>query len=213
MRKRIYFLIIILTGVNLIFISSAFAQNEFADRSIHYFNKTEVSVGFGLGSFKTNVVNGYQQKVKNDQIPVSIQTINGFIFSGRAGLGLGVGVEFWQDGLFFPVFGHLYYDLKPSDNTFFGSVSIGSAIGDRYATSYYDAGKGGFMICLGIGYKMKLLKRLQFQYELYYKYQAVQSTYSIITRDTVPTPHNNYSTIDYKVPYNFLGVRIGILFH
>jgi len=66
------------------------------------------------------------------------------------------------------------------------------------------------MLQIGIGYKMKVTKRLRFYYEVFYKYQALESSYNrwVTTDSTVYS-----STIDYKVPLNFLGFRIGISFY
>jgi len=179
-------------------------------RTFNYFNRTEAGVSFGVGSFKTDVLNGVQYTNKNNEIIVAFQTINGIAYHGRIGLGIGVGVETWRDGLFFPIFGQLYYDLKPRDKTFYGQVSLGSGIGTRYSTSFVQEGTGGLMFQLGIGYKMKVFKRLRFYYEVFYKYQSVNSAYEdkISTSDTTIIRN-----IDYKVPLNFLGFKIGISFY
>jgi hypothetical protein len=160
--------------------------------------------------FKTDMCNGFQRTVKNDQIVISPQTINGVIISGRGGLGLGLGAEFWQKGMFYPVFAHLWYDFMPSDNTLFACINLGQAFGKRDSTYYYASGKGGLLFSIGFGYKMKIGKRFQFEYEIFYRYQAIQSTYRnyYVAKDS--TEH--FTTIDYKVPYNFAGFRIGVLF-
>jgi len=186
------------------------AQEDMKERTFGYFNKTEASVGFGVGKFKTDQVDGILKRVKNDEIPISFNTINGITYKGRVGLGIGIGVEKWQHGLFFPVFGQLYYDIKPSDNTFFGSLSLGSSIGKRDSTSFFHQGDGGFMLQIGIGYKMKVFKRLRFYYEVFYKYQAIHSSYTIWTTTDTTTFSSH---VDYKVPLSFLGFRIGISFY
>ena len=185
------------------------AQNHDDNTGFQYFNKTEAGIGLGFGSFSTDNIRGYEKKVKNDQKDFSAETINGVIISGRAGLGVGLGVEFWDNGLFYPVFAHLFYDLKKSDNTPFAYINLGEALGTRYSTYYYERGRGGFLFTVGAGYKMKVAKRIQFEYELFYQYQAVQSNYKTYY-DTVPT---HFTTTDYKVPYNFAGFKIGVLFH
>ena len=187
------------------------AQEEKKERTFGYFNRTEAGVGFGIGKFKTDKSDWIQKRVKNDEIIISFNTINGITYKGRVGLGIGIGVEKWQHGLFFPLFGQLYYDVKPKGNTFFGSLSLGSAIGKRDSTSFFHQGDGGFMIQIGIGYKMKVFKRLRFYYEVFYKYQAIHSSYTITTTtDSIPLIS---SPIDYKVPLHFLGFRIGISFY
>ena len=188
----------------------AISQDSNARTSLEFFNKTEIGTAIGLGYFKGDIDSGYaQRKLRNDQLIFPIQTINGFIISGRVGIGLGVGVEIWKEGLFFPVFGHLYYDFKPADNTFFGSLNLGTAIGTRNETSYYASGKGGLLFSLGLGYKMQVFKRLQFIYEIYYRYQAIESYYTVYY-DSART--KSY-TVDDKFPYNFAGFKIGIFFH
>jgi hypothetical protein len=190
--------------VNLV---SAQDHNDYA--GFQYFNKTEAGIGLGFGSFSTDNIRGYEKKVKNDQKSFSGETINGVIISGRAGLGVGLGVEFWDNGLFYPVFAHFFYDLKKADNTPFAYINLGEAFGTRYSTYYYERGKSGFLFTVGAGYKMKVAKSVQFEYELFYQYQAVQSNYKTYY-DTVPT---HFTTTDYKVPYNFAGFKIGVLFH
>jgi hypothetical protein len=182
-------------------------HNDYA--GFQYFNKTEAGIGLGFGSFSTDNIRGYEKKVKNDQKSFSGETINGVIISGRAGLGVGLGVEFWDNGLFYPVFAHFFYDLKKADNTPFAYINLGEAFGTRYSTYYYERGKGGFLFTVGAGYKMKVAKSVQFEYELFYQYQAVSSNYKTYY-DTVPT---HFTTTDYKVPYNFAGFKIGVLFH
>ena len=186
------------------------AQEDTKERTFGYFNKTEAGVGFGVGKFKTDIFDGILKRVKNDEIIISFNTINGITYNGRVGLGIGIGVEKWQHGLFFPVFGQLYYDVKPKDNTFFGSLSLGSSIGKRDSTTFFHQGDGGLMFQLGIGYKMNVFKRLRFYYEVFYKYQAIHSSYTIwTTTDSIPFT----SQVDYKVPLHFLGFRIGISFY
>jgi hypothetical protein len=200
---RILF-VLVLSGLgNLVL-----AQDPDAKPAFQYFNKTEAGIGIGVGSFSADNIRGYVKKVKNDQIVISVQTINGIIISGRAGLGVGLGAEFWQKGMFYPVFAHLYYDLNPSDNTPFAYVNLGEAFGKRDSTYYYTSGKGGFLFSIGAGYKMKVGKRFQFEYEIFYRYQAIQSSYRTYY-DTIPT---HFTTTEYKVPYHFAGFKIGVLF-
>ncbi len=201
---------LLLLALFVVAFSPLAAQESNARMTLEYFNKTEIGAAFGIGSFKGDIDSGYaQRKMRNDQLIFPIQTINGFIVSGRVGIGLGLGVEIWKEGLFFPIFGHLYYDFKPSENTFFGSLNLGTAIGTRYETSYYPSGKGGLLFSLGVGYKMKVVKRLQFEYELYYRYQAILSHYTIY----YDSARKKFSTVDEKFPYNFIGFKIGIFFH
>ncbi|MBN1199143.1 MAG: hypothetical protein JXA23_07310 [Bacteroidales bacterium] len=179
-------------------------------RTFNYFNRTEAGISFGVGNFKADVLNGVQKSLKNNEMPISIQTINGIAYHGRIGLGLGIGVEYWKDGLFFPLFAHLHYDLRPKDKTFYGQLSLGSGIGTRYSTTFFQEGTGGLMVQVGVGYKMKVFKRLRFYYEVFYKYQGISSAYEdkIVTSDTTIVRN-----VDYKVPLNFLGFKIGISFY
>jgi len=205
MRTKFLLITLFFTGVNFVF-----AQNPDEQPAFRYFNKTEAGVGIGFGSFKTDIdTNYHQKKIRNDQIIIAVQTINGICISGRAGLGIGIGAEFWQKGMFYPVFAHLYYDFKKEENTPFAYMNLGKAFGTRYNTYYYDSGKGGLLFGIGAGYKMKVSKRLQFEYALFYRYQAIFSSYQTeyLSKGKVLT-----STTDYKVPYNFAGFRIAVIF-
>lgn len=202
MNTKPFFLFIFL--ISGLFI---FGQDNQQDKSLRYYNKTEAGFAFGIGSFNTDIYEGVQEKIRNDEMVISLQTINGLVYQGRVGLGVGIGVEKWQHALLFPVFGQVYYDFRPRENTLFAAGSLGSSFGTRDSTNFYHQGKGGFMFHLGFGYKMKVFKRLQFQYELFYKYQAILSSYTNHYTDST------YREIDYKVPLHFLGFRIGISFH
>jgi hypothetical protein len=170
--------------------------------SVKYFMQANAGVGIGLGYFKQNVINGYQVRLKNDELFYSITAVNGILLNNRTGLGIGVGVQPWTDGLFFPVFLHAFYNLGPKENTFYGAASLGYSFGTRYATVHYESGTGGLMLGLAIGYKMNVLKRLKFEYEAFYNYQSVSSRY-----------YFNTLLVDYTVPYHFAGFRIGVEFH
>ena len=178
--------------------------------ALRYGNRTDAGVAFGLGKFNTDVVNGVQKKVKNDEFVITAQTINGIRYKERLFLGVGIGAELWQNGFFVPVFGHLAYDVQPKENTFFAALSLGNSFGNRYGTSFYAKGKGAFMAMIGIGYKQKIAKKLKFLYEIYYKYQVINSTYVIST--ITDSTEISSEPMDYKVPNHFLGFRIGISF-
>jgi hypothetical protein len=189
------------------------AQTGNEDKSLTYFNKTEAGISFGLGSFQTDMYNGIQKKVRNDEIVVTFQTINGFKYMNKIAIGVSFGAEVWQNGLFWPIYGYLGYDFKPADNTFFADVYIGSAPGNRDANSFYHAGKGAFAFSIGLGYKMKVAKKLKFMYEVFYKYQSIESTYDYKTEFERNDSIFSYSrTVDYKIPLHFAGFKIGICF-
>jgi hypothetical protein len=209
MNKRTCIPELLVSAILFFLLSNVDAQQSSGRSSLGFFNKTEIGTAMGIGKFKGDIDSlAVQRKHNNDQLIFPIQTINGFIFSNRLGIGLGVGVEIWKEGLFFPVFGHLCYDIKPAENTFFGSLSLGTAIGNRRETSYYAAGKGGLLFSIGAGYKMKVWKRLQFEYELFYRYQSIESHYTVYySAPSKPT------TVDDKFPYHFVGFKIGIFLH
>ena len=202
--KKFQFLMPIL----LLLAMATSSQETNKDRTFGYFNRTEAGFAFGVGSLKTDIYQGIQKSIKNNEIVISLQTINGINHKGRVGIGLGLGVEKWQHGLFFPVFGHLYYDIKPSANTFFGSLGLGSSLGARDSTTYYHKGTGAFMAQAGIGYKMTVWKRLRVHYEVFFKYQALFSSYNNWYADSIPP-----SRVEYKVPNYFLGFRVGISYY
>ena len=201
---------IILASILFLSAGILFAQTENEDKSLKFFNKTEAGISFGIGSFKTDIYNGIQKNVRNDEIVVTFQTINGFKYMNKVAIGLSVGAELWQNGLFWPIYGYLGYDFKPAENTFFANVYIGSAPGNREATSFYHEGKGAFAFCIGVGYKMKVAKKLTFMYEVFYKYQAIESYYNSYfeRNDSIIST----TKVDTKIPLNFAGFKIGICF-
>jgi len=203
---------IILLGIFLIIpFSCLFPQTTVSDKSLKFFNKTEAGVSFGIGSFKTDQVNGVQKKIRNDEIVIVFQTINGFRYVDKLGIGVSIGVEKWQNGLFWPLYGFISYDLKPADNTFYADLYLGYSFGTRYATTFYQEGHGGFGLSIGIGYKMKIASKVKFMYEIFYRYQSIESSYyryTDIKKDsgTVRTQ----TQVDYKIPLHFAGFKIGI---
>ena len=183
-----------------------------------YGNRTEAGISLGFGKFKTNVVNNNQLSIKNNEIVFLIHTINGIKLQDRAFLGLGVGYELWQKGSFIPLFGYLSYDLQKKENPFVASVSLGYSFGTREAKTGtldgindYNSGKGGFMASIGLGYRLKISNKLKFVYEVFYKYQAIQSSYNTIVTDSVGKIKYN-SSADYNLVNHFFGFRIGIVY-
>ena len=186
------------------------AQVEMPDRSLKYFNKTEAGVSIGIGSFKTDMYNGIQKSVKNDAIVVTLQSVNGFKYMDKLGVGVSFGAEYMDGGLFWPIYGYLGYDFKPAGNTFFANIYLGYAPGYRESTSFYHEGYGAFAMSIGLGYKMKISNKLRFMYEVFYKYQALDSYYDsyVEVGDSI-TYKKQYDT---KIPLNFAGFKIGICF-
>jgi len=182
------------------------ASAQDAGKSLKYYNRSEAGFGFGISSYNTNIYDGIQKQIKNNEIVISFQTINGIMFNDRVTLGAGIGVEKWQNGLFYPLFGQIGYFAKPAANTFFADVSVGYGLGGRDATSYYHSADGALMFSVGLGYIRSVSKRVQFHFEAFYKYQALESAYDVYIEDTLR------STIDYKIPLSFIGFRVGIHF-
>jgi hypothetical protein len=185
------------------------AQDQADQLLLKYFNKTEAGISFGVGSFKTDIYNGVQKKIKNDELVITLQTVNGIKIYNKLALGVSIGVEKWQNGLFWPLYGYLRYDLKPEGNSFFGGIYLGYGLGTRYSTTYYHEGKGAFAMSIGLGYKMKVGSKLKFFYEIFYKYQALESDYNVYTQLS-DTSAVKVSSVDYKLPLNFAGFKIGI---
>ncbi|MCX6287812.1 MAG: hypothetical protein NTY96_11915 [Bacteroidetes bacterium] len=211
--------ICLLSAAFLLVISSAFSQErDTASNTLKYFNKTELGVSFGIGSFPSNVYNGVTYKVKNDEIVATLQTVNGVMYNNRWLLGVSLGVEKWRYGLFWPVYGYLGYNFKQTDNTFFANIYLGYGIGTRYSRggsenrSYIAEGRGAFALMIGVGYKMKVSNKLKFGYEIFYKYQALntsyQNWYKADTAKVFPPP----GTVYYKLGLSYAGFKIAIFF-
>ena len=202
----------------LLLLRSAAQESDTASGTLKYFNKTELGVSFGIGSYPNNVSNGVTYKLKNDEIIGTFQTVNGIMYNNRWLLGVSIGVEKWRNGLFGPIYGYLGYNFKKTDNTFFANLYLGYGIGTRYSSggtenniSYVAQGSGGFALMLGVGYKMKVAKKLKFGYEIFYKYQAVNSSYNNYYQKS-DTSKVQYSTIDYKVGQHFAGFKLSVFF-
>jgi len=201
--------------VVLIFIFSLFRLHSQTtatpDKSLKFFNKTEAGVSFGIGSFKTDIINGTQKKIKNDELVITFQTINGVKYMNRLGLGASIGFEKWRNGFFWPLYCFVSFDMKPGDNTFFANIYFGYSFGTRYATTFYKDGTGAFGLSIGVGYKMKVANKINFMYEIFYKYQSIESSYGVYVSDSIGKPAILRSTVDYKVPLHFAGFKIGVI--
>jgi hypothetical protein len=191
----------------LLFITCA-ASGQHAEKSMKYFNRTDAGFAFGIGSFETDYDKDHRNKIKNNEIIISLQTINGLIFNNRITLGVGIGAEIWQNGLFFPLFGHVGYYFKPVENTVFLNGNVGYGFGNRDSTGSYRAATGGLTFHIGVGYSRSVSKRLRFEFEAFYKYQALDSKYKMDYADSTLTD----KVVDYTFPLSFIGFRVGILF-
>lgn len=211
--------IVFLTAAFLVLFLNGFSQQgDTASNTLKYFNKTELGVSFGIGSFPNNIYNGVTYKLKNDEIVATVQTVNGIMYNNRWLLGASVGVEKWRYGLFWPIYGYLGYNFTRTDNTFFANIYLGYAIGTRYSHGggEYDRssvaeGKGAFALMIGVGYKMKVSKSIKFGYEIFYKYQALNTSYqNIYQKNDSIQPVT--STVNYKVGLHFAGFKLAIFF-
>ncbi|MEI6899762.1 MAG: hypothetical protein WCL00_07790 [Bacteroidota bacterium] len=209
MKNRLF---LILFFSSILFSKLGYTQDTtFQERSLKYFNKTEAGFAFGVGSFKTDIINNNQKTIKNDELVFTLQTINGFKYMNKLAVGISLGAEIWHNALLWPICAYIGYDFKPAENTMFANIFLGSAMGTRKEVkSYYHEGKGAFAFTLGVGYKMRVSKKLRFSYEVFYKYQAMNSSYDnvLIKNDTIYSSR----TISYKVPLSFAGFKIGINF-
>jgi hypothetical protein len=94
------------------------------------------------------------------------------------------------------------------ENSFFADLTAGYGFGNMDKTSDYEAGTGALMFGAGLGYSREVAKRLRFQFEIFYRYQAIESSYNVYYSDSTKTDR----MVDYKVPLSFIGFRVGILF-
>ena len=198
-RFFLFFLFCLLSGSCL-----PQAKELMAERSVRYFNQTGAGFAFGVGNFKTDLVEGIQRSVRNDQTIIDLHTVNGISYLDRVYLGLGLGAEMWSSGLFFPIYGQISGTLKPADNTIIASLGIGYAIGTRDSTSRFHEGTGDVRVQVGIGFRNRVSRNLCFMYEFFYRYQAISSDYSVWPNDSTTY------LVDYKVPLSFVGFRIAI---
>ncbi|MCX6284896.1 MAG: hypothetical protein NTW31_11760 [Bacteroidetes bacterium] len=209
---------LLITAFLVPFLNGHCQERDTASNTLKYFNKTELGVSFGIGSYPNNIYNGVTYKLKNDEIVATLQTVNGVMYNNRWLLGVSVGVEKWRYGLFWPVYGYLGYNFKRTDNTFFANIYLGYGIGTRYSHGggEYDRssvaeGKGAFALMIGVGYKMKVSKSIKFGYEIFYKYQALNTSYQNIYQknDSIPPVS---STVNYKLGLHFAGFKLAIFF-
>jgi len=94
------------------------SARQFSSVSGGFYNLTELQYGFGLKEIDVPFSNHY----------MGISTINGYMFGGKLGLGVGVGYNQYNDGYTVPVFGDVRYIL--------GNQRV----------KFFAAGEGGFML-------------------------------------------------------------------
>jgi len=213
LRTLFFFFVFSLLLLSHAALAQMIISNEPGDTAKHpsqlkFFNKTEAGVSFGIGSYNTDIVNGVQKKIRNDEMPIVLQTITGLKYKDEFAVGLSVGADRWSRGCFWPVSGYFGYDFRPADKTIYANIYLGYAFGTRNSTTYYQQANGGFSFSVGVDYRIRVAKKILFQYEVFYKYQSLSSSYNRyynVQQDSV-----KYTTTSYTFPLHFIGFKIGI---
>jgi hypothetical protein len=193
----------------LIFLALSFFTNQALSQpkdSIRYFNQNIFCTSFGIGNYTTLFFNGYEYVVKNNELSLSISTINGLQIQNHQ-FGIGVSVDKWKEAILFPVF--LNYKLNFSRKSLspYGLINIGYSFGQKYKTQYDDIEKGSFLLKCGAGLQIKLTNKISITADLNYKLQNMLSSYKRIINPNEPS-----ADIKYNIYYNFIGISIGIKF-
>jgi hypothetical protein len=147
----------------------------------------------------------------------SFQTINSLTFCTKYQGGLGIGMDFMNDGVFSPVFADFRYHFLD------GEVSPYVAVGGGYAVplmdsrirygfypQYYSKSNGGPMSYVQLGLRNLVKPHLGYSLSLGYRFQYLTSDYD---RYFWNSGEESFVRVHEKLTMHRVDVRIGILFN
>ncbi len=187
----------------LLFANYSFSQSK---DSIKYYNQTVFCISSGIGNYTTFYFNGYEYTVNNNVISLGLSTINGIQIQNHQ-LGIGIGVDKWQEAFLFPVFLNYKLYFLSKATSLYGVINMGYSFGHKNKTQYDDVEQGSFFFKCGFGVQFKLTNKISFTTDLTYKLQNMRSSYKRIINPFNPPP-----VIKYNIYYNFIGLSIGANF-
>ncbi len=145
-----------------------------------FINLTEINYSPGIGNVKID-----DYTVKNEDNSFGFRTVNGYQLNKHLSLGIGVGIDKYKNATLLPL------TLDARVTVLEGSVSpvftanVGYAIG-------LNAVKGGLVINPQIGIKAYITKNVAYLFNVGYKWQAQEATYSLYPNDNNPKTENVY---------------------
>lgn len=172
------------------------AHREVTIKQSGYYNVTNggISLGKSTIEWQSNPING------------TFQTINGYQFSPRLAVGLGVGLDWYPEHRIYPFFIDVRGDVLPKSRVspiYYANIgyAAGSLNNQQWGMNDYQF-KGGFMAMLGTGVKARL-GTVSWLFDVGYKLQQANDTYNDAWSG---------STHDRNSIYRRLVVRTGITF-
>ncbi len=170
---------------------------------IKYFNQNVFCISSGLGNYTSLYFNGNEYVVKNNVISLSLSTINGIQIQNHQ-LGIGVGIDKWQEAFLFPVFLNYKLNFTQKSLSPYGVLDVGYSFGHKNKTQYDDVEQGSFFFKCGFGIQFKLTNKISLTSDLTYKLQNMRSSYKRIINPFEPSEEHRYN-----IYYNFIGLSIG----
>jgi hypothetical protein len=159
-----------------------------------YTNITELTFGSGYSE-------GVNRKVdpNQDQVSVQISTMNGFTLTQYIQLGIGVGLDFWKNRGFLPIYLDLRANLFKSVASPFLYINVGYAPG--WMKNEPGMGLGGALAAIGAGAKFNIGGRLAMVCSIGYRFQQIRLWQFV-------NQVKSKATLD----ANFFTIRAGVLF-
>ncbi len=170
MKWKLNSLIIVLLFIGLDAIAQQLMEDfgNDGDRS-GFVNITEAGVLLG-------------KSVNGEEAHLSLQSINGYQFGDYLSVGVGLGVDMFEDGNVFPIFadvrGYLMGDRNVSPYVY-GDVGYGFTSADEIE-NYTDSQRGGIVYGAGIGIQVYKSNRLAWVWNIGYKQQTTFAKYTDI---------------------------------
>lgn len=159
-----------------------------------YTNITEVTLGWGLSE-----INDQPRNILQKRLSFQLSTINGLTLSPYIHLGLGTGVEFWNNRGFIPIFLDLRTNLLKKKNTPFGYLDVGYSPG--WINGEDGLGFGGALVAIGVGAKISVTGKMGIVVSLGYRFQQTrqwQANYNVRSIAILDT--------------QFIALKAGVLF-
>lgn len=155
--------------VSLVFSKTSFAQTDsLAVRHVRYFNQ-----------FTTGALIGCGYCPRGKDFTLSIMSMHGARLSPTVKVGLGVGMDVYNEWRLFPLMAGIIFDREQRNNAFFLQINAGYAWGRFLAPEPWWASdfkeRGGFAFNPMLGYRIGKDK-LRIQLLAGYKYQAARTT-------------------------------------
>lgn len=192
-------------GLMLLFMTSVFGQ----EKSFKY--RGAIDYGFMRGILNFNVSTdsqGGRISTTEDILGHSIRTLHGVVFKNKIFLGIGAGLESYSvkenSNAFFnalPIYFNTKYYFSKKRNNFHVGMNLGHSFRIQGGGAMTKEWTGGFLFNPEIGYKFKILQKLDMNLTLNYVHQNISAPDKYLGLDFIQKPQ--FRTAHFRVGFVF----------